>query len=182
MGGDRPRIPKNTFTETIVNTGLFTENCASKNAKFHINFTEETKTEFWLDKHYWDRLHFGDNNGERINIDVAFVESLVLKSFKHLVYYSLKHKEFVFINHPPPKSRNIRVVLRQTFSNKPILNVAVEYHFLKLNTYEVTVKTAMSIEGFDLSDGQYAIEFTDNESTLYAFKNKKITGMDTYFE
>ena len=181
MGGDRPRMQK-PIVIAIIDKDVFTENCATKNAKLHIDFTDTLKTEIWLDKHYWDRLQFGDDDGERIGIDIEFVELLIIKSFKHLVYYSLKHKEFLFINHPPPKTRNIRVVLRHKFPDKTTLNVAVEYHFLRLNSYEVTVKTAMSKEDFNLGDGQYAIEFEDEESVLYTFRKNELFEVDSYSE
>lgn len=135
-----------------------------------------------MDKHYWDRIQFGDDSGERVGIEVEFVEPLILKSFNHLIYYSLKHKDFTFINHPPPKGRNIRIVLRQIFDDKETLNVVVEYHFLKLNTYEVTVKTAMSIDVFNLADGQYLIEFSNDESVLSTFKKGQIIEVDKYNE
>ena len=177
MSGIRPRIAR-SIKDEIFDKDAFVENCSTKKAKYHIEFIENSKTEIWIDKHYWDRILLEDRDG----IEIKFVEPLVIKSFKHLLYYCLKHKDFSFINHPPPKSRNIRVVLRQLFNNKEPLNVAVEYHFLKLNSYEVTIKTAMSVEQFDLGDGQYLIEFNENESTLYSFRKRQLNEIDKYYE
>lgn len=177
----RKRISKDN-SEVIIDVDAWLENCASKKVRHHTTFAENFQIEFWYDKHYWDRLHQGDDDGDRIGIEFENVEPLVVKSFKHLMYYSLKHKELLFINHPPPRTRNIRVVLRQTFTDKTILNIAVEYHFVSLNKFEVTIVTAMSIEGFQLGDNQYAIEFNETESTLYRLVNKQVVTVDNYDE
>jgi hypothetical protein len=113
----RKRISENNI-ETIIDVEAWLENCASKKVRHHTTFTENFQIEFWYDKHYWDRLHLGDDDGDRVGIEFEYVEPLVVKSFKHLMYYSLKHRDLLFVNHPPPKTRNIRVVLRQTFVEK----------------------------------------------------------------
>lgn len=177
----RKRISANTI-ETIIDIEAWVENCTSKKVRHHTTFSENFQIEFWYDKHYWDRLHLGDDEGERAGIEFENVEPLVIKSFKHLLYYALKHKELLFVNHPPPKTRNIRVVLRQTFTDKTTLNIVVEYHFVSLNKFEVTIVTAMSIEEFQLGDNQYAIEFNETESTLYRLVNKQVIKVDNYDE
>lgn len=177
MSEKRPRISKSIKNE-ILDSEAFIENCSTKRARRKNELVEHIKTEIWIDKHYYDHTL----EKERIGIDIEFVEPLVLKSLKHLLYYSLKHKDFSFVNYPPPKSRNIRVVLKQIFANKEPLNVVVEYYFLKLNSYEVTVKTALSVEYFDLGDGQYLIEFNENQSTLYAFRKRQLNEIDKYEE
>jgi len=177
----RKRISKDN-SEVIIDVDAWLENCASKKVRHHTTFAENFQIEFWYDKHYWDRLHQGDDDGDRVGIEFEHVEPLVVKSFKHLIYYSLKHKELLFVNHPPPRTRNIRVVLRQTFTDKTILNIAVEYHFVSLNKFEVTIVTAMSIEGFQLGDNQYALEFNETESTLYRLVNKQVVTVDNYDE
>lgn len=183
MRGDRPRIKKPT-EGIVVDIESYTENSCSKLAKPIITHTHNTSIELWVDKHYMLRVQFGDENGEREGIDLEFVQELIEKSYKHLVYYSLKHKDFLFINHPPQKSRNLRVVLRQGYDNKPTLNVVVEYHFVSLECIEVTVKTAMCKDDFELSDGQYAIEFNKNSSTLYLYRRntKTVNTIDSYDE
>lgn len=168
--------------ETIVDLNAWIENCASKKVKHHTTFTENFHVEFWYDKHYWDRLHLGDDEGDRAGIEFEHVEPLLTKSFKHLLYYSLKHKDLLFVNHPPPRTRNIRIVLRQVFPHKTTLNIVVEYHFISLFKFEVTIITAMSIEDFQLGDNQYAIEFNEAESALYRLVNKKIIKVDDYQE
>ncbi|GAA4764664.1 MULTISPECIES: hypothetical protein [Flavobacterium] len=168
--------------EVVVDSEAWHENCSSNNVRHHTNFVETLQVEFWYDKHYWDRLHKGDGDGEREGIEFEFVEPLVIKSYKYLMYYALKHRDLLFVNHPPPKDRrrNLRVVLRQKFDDKETLNVVVEYHFISLNKLEVTIVTAMSKEGFNLGDNQYAIEFIDDDSTLYRLVNSKVVEVDSY--
>ena len=177
----RKRISDNNNV-TITDNEVWLENCTSKKVRLHFVFEENLQIEFWYDKHYWDRLHQGDNNGNRVGIEFENIEPLVVKSFKHLIYYSLKHKDFIFVNHPPQKTRNIRVVLRENFEDKDKLNIAVEYHFINLNKFEVTIVTAMSNDEFQLSDNQYAIEFDNQESSFYRLVNKKIIKVDDYEE
>jgi hypothetical protein len=182
MGGGRPRIQKSTFSTIIIDTEAYVENSSSKNAKLLKVLTEKIETEFWIDKHYSDRDQFGDDNGAREGIEIEFVEELVTKSFKHLKYYSLKHKKFSFINHPPQKFHNLRIVLKQIFENELTLNVIVEYHFVELNKYEVTVITAMRKEDFHFSEGQYCMEFVENESFLKFKQQGKVSIVDNYQE
>ena len=177
MSGQRPRIIKN-LGETTFDKDAFTENCSTENARKQIEFTENLKTELWIDKHYWNYI----TSKEREGIELEFTEPLITKSLKHLLYYSLKLKEFNFVNHPPKQMRNIRVVLRQLFKTKLPLNVTVECHFINLNIFEVTIITAMSVENFKLSDGQYLIEFNDLSSTLYSFKTRQLKEIDSYSE
>lgn len=177
----RKRISDNNI-DPITDVEAWLENCSSKKVRHHTTFVENLQIEFWYDKHYWDRLHLGDANGDRVGIEFKYVEPLVVKSFKHLIYYSLKHRDLLFVNHPPPRTRNIRVVLREKFSDKTTLNIVVEYHFISLNKFEVTIVTAMSIEEFQLGDNQYAIEFDNKESILYRLINRQVVRVDDYDE
>lgn len=177
----RKRISESN-AENSFDVAAWIENCASKKVRHHTTFAENFKIEFWYDKHYWDRLHLGDDDGDRVGIEFEYVEPLVVKSFKHLMYYALKNRDLSFVNHPPPRTRNIRVVLRQTYGAKTTLNIVVEYHFLSLNKFEVTIVTAMSNEHFQLGDNQYAIEFSEEQSTLFRLLNKKVVEIDAYEE
>ncbi|MNR17312.1 hypothetical protein D3C85_1339640 [compost metagenome] len=98
------------------------------------------------------------------------------------MYYSLKHRDLLFVNHPPPRTRNIRVVLRQTFADKATLNIVVEYHFINLKKFEVTIVTAMSNDRFELGDNQYAVELNEQQSSLFRLVNKQIIKVDDYEE
>ena len=168
--------------ENILDLEAWLENCTSKKVRHHTTFVENFHVEFWYDKHYWDRLHLGDGDGDRVGIEFENVEPLVVKSFKHLIYYSLKYREFLFVNHPPPKTRNIRIVLRQNSDEKTTLNIVVEYHFISLNKFEVTIVTAMSNEQFQLGDNQYAVEFSEEKSILFRLVNKQVVKVDDYEE
>lgn len=95
--GKRPRIkiPKiqdETYGET------YQANAASKNTKFLFKYEEPLNLELWIDKHYTDRKNFGDENGARLDIEEQYVEALIKKSLRHLFYYTLKHKDFRFVN------------------------------------------------------------------------------------
>ena len=180
MAGKRRRI-------TIINSQLndpdeYKQNSCSANAKQIELFSETVDIELWIDKHYSVRNQFGDDDGPREGIGEEYTKSLIKKSFRHLMYYSSKHKDFLFVNHPPKKNRNIRIVLIDKFSNATPLNVVAEYHFVKLNIYEVTIKTAMRKDEFDLSDGQYAIAFEEDYSILYKDQKRDTIRIDDYSE
>lgn len=60
-----------------------------------------------------------------------------------------------------------------------MLNVVIEYHHVSSNKYEVTVFTAMVIDNFRISDGQYAVLIDGNNSTLFKFDNKQLVPVDS---
>lgn len=183
MKSKRPRIKTYIDTNLTIQSNYgeyFQTNAASKNAKFLKNLDERLTIELWIDKHYLNRINFGDEFGERKDIEIIYIEELIQKSIKHLIYYTLKHSRFIFINFPPPKARNIRIVLKEQSIDTETLNVVVEYHFLDFNNFEVTVITAMRNENFVVSDGQCIITFENDISTLYIFKNKKEEMIDTF--
>ncbi len=171
MKRKRPRIEKGKINDIEA----YIENSCSKFAKQIVTHTHKTVVELWVDKHYMLRVQFGDDNGQREGIALALVQELIENSFKHLVYYALKHKDFVFLNYPPPKSRNLRMVLMQKYPDKATLNVVVEYHFISLVCVEVTIKTAMTHSHFGLSDGQFAIAIQNNTSILFLYRKNTNT-------
>ena len=159
--------------EAVEDPEAYQENGASLNAKKIKVIDEKIKVEFWVDKHYTIRDQHGDEFGKREGIGMDEIDALVTVSFKHLIYYSSKHV-FPFINHPPKKQQRLRVVLMKAYPKKERLNVVAEYHFYKLNVYEVTVITAMCKDDYYFEDGQYAVEFHgDNNSILYYTRKKK---------
>ena len=177
MKNKRPRINNKI---TIVDLEAYTENAVSKNARKLIDINYNIVTEIWIDKHYSIREQHGDDFGKREGISREVVEILVKKSFLHLKYYNLKRPNFKFVNFPPSGIRNIRIVLKDEFKNKETLNVVVEYHFIDLSLYEVTVFTAMCKNDFYLSDGQYGIVFEDNLSKLVLMQNKNEKIIDEF--
>lgn len=59
--------------------------------------------ELWFDKHYYDRYHFGDDEGHRPGIEPLVIEELVTRSFEHLITYSTSLESFSFINEKRPR-------------------------------------------------------------------------------
>jgi hypothetical protein len=80
-----------------------------------------------------------------------------------MITYSAILKAVAFINAGNSKGRNERVVLQEE-TDAGLLNVVIEVHLVDVGAYEVTVKTAMCSDDFLLSDGQYAIQMTHNQS------------------
>lgn len=164
-------------TERIVQTSVeeivFTRNKSSSNARKILDRSEQIEIQLWYDQHYYKRVAEGDVNGERKGIDEMSVRELVVKTIKHLLYYSLKVKTFVFINFENKSNRYIRVVLQEQ-RDKGMLNIAVEFHHLAHNHYEVTVVTAMMVDSFFMGEGQYAIEIIGDTSILNKQEHKKL--------
>lgn len=168
-------------SEVIVDDAVFTKNASSNNAKKVLVFNEDLNIEIWIDKHYQNRVYHGSDDGSlRDGIEYVNIEPVLIKSFKHLLYYSLKHKNFVFINHPPNKARNLRLVLKELVNDDIFLNIVVEYHFIDLKTTEVTIVTALLGNDFNFSNGQFGIEFDDNHSKLTQFNKGVTNDIDTY--
>lgn len=138
---------------------------------------EKVKVELWFDRHYYNRHQHGDSDGKRDGIDPSTVESLVRKSIRHLIFYSSVVQGFKFVNFNSALSP-VRVILQEA-SGGSKLNVVIEAHFLDMNCYEVTVKTAMCTEEFRVAMGQYCIEMQGDSSTLSRNDNKKMVEVCT---
>ena len=151
----------------------FIENKCSKRARKIFTESEEIQIELWFDKHYHDRAQHGDESGKRTGIDTHLVEDLVLRSFKHLLFYGSVMKGFTFLNHPGISIGSVRIVL-QEYREGTMLNVVIEAHFLDIRAYEITVKTAMATDEFRVADGQYVLELQEDRSVLKKNENGKI--------
>lgn len=123
-------------------------------------------------------MQLGDQNGKREGIDEDSIKNLVIKSIPHLFYYSFKVKNFSFINFAQG-SRNVRTVLQEHKENST-LNVVVEFHHLEKNKYQVTVITAMQIDNFTISLGQYVLEIDGDVSILKKFDGINSIDMDIH--
>ena len=146
----------------------FTKNKSSDHARSVTTINERITIDLWFDKHYVDRHQHGDINGKREGIDIEIVKNLVLNSVKHLLFYSSCIKNFTFLNHNGNLvvgGRAIRIICQQD-SGGDMLNAVIEVHYKSLSEYEITVITAMSNNNFKLSDGQYAIEIIDLDSSV----------------
>jgi hypothetical protein len=162
----RKRIPyKKNSLLPIEDEMAFIKNKCSERARKVNSIKPNLVFDVWFDQHYQIRQQFGDDNGVREGIDSKKVESLILKSMKYLIAYSSFLKTFSFINHDLNGGRSNRIVLQES-TDEGRLNVVIEAHLLNVDTYEITVKTAMRNDSFLLSDGQFALEIFDNESVL----------------
>lgn len=173
MMSKRPRI-NITGKEIIIDKEAYLENSCSKNAKQIILNTHQFRSDIWTDKHYNIRVHQGDHNGIREGIALDIVLELINNTFNHVINYSLKYGKIVnFPPFAPPNST--RIVLQNHISDdEHFLNVAVEYHFLDVDTYEITIWTAMKEKHFNIREGQFIIQLHHDKTMLYQFVQKKL--------
>lgn len=176
--GKRKRITKELIGEVVIDELAYIQNKASKNARKIVERGRANAYEIWYDKHYLTRVHFGGDDGtKRDGISEDIIQDLVSKSIQHLIYYCFKVKNFTFVNFEEG-GRSTRILLQKD-TNPETLNVVVEFHHLSNNRYEVTVITALVVDDFRLSDGQYAILIDDESSTLFKFDNKILVQVAT---
>lgn len=176
----RPRIPKTEITTPAVSQNVeeFKHNTSnsSDNAKL-IHRYRDLEIEIWIDKHYENRVNFGDENGQRVGIEQEKVLQLIIDSVKYVFYFYLVNKVLAFINMPSNKNpvRNSRIVIKDFRGEEEIpLNIAIEIHFLTFGKYEITIKTAMKTNDYKLSDSQYVISLFDGGVNLNKFENKAL--------
>jgi hypothetical protein len=168
MSDERPKRPRIPFKAAMMAKPIiadeleFTKNMCSPNARKIKTQVQETIAAIWFDKHYHDRSQHGDENGKRDGIDPVIVEKLVIKAIPHLLLFSSIVPGFVFLNHSSgigtPSTTPVRIVLKERTSSD-VLNVVIEAHYIDITEFEITVKTAMCVADFRLSDGQYLIDF-----------------------
>jgi hypothetical protein len=171
----RKRITLQKTGASIVDDPLeFKQNKSSIKAKKIFTEVERITIELWFDKHYHDRNQHGDEFGKRDGIDNETVENLVKRSIKHLLLYSNLVKGFNFLNRSQPQERPLRIVLQEE-TEYGLLNVVIEAHFLDINRYEITVKTAMCKDDYILSDNQYSIQLDGDASVLKKCDLKRVT-------
>ncbi|TAH01285.1 MAG: hypothetical protein EAZ15_07595 [Sphingobacteriales bacterium] len=172
--GDRQRIKNELKGEIILDEFAFFENKGSKNARKITNKTEQLHFEIWFDKHYVNRTT------ERNGIDETIIKKLLYDSFFHLIHYSLTLKGFSFVNPNGANDHTHRLVIQQD-NNTETLNIAVGFYYISDNKYEITVFTAMVVDNFRISDGQFALLIDNNGSTLKKMDNKKLVILASLF-
>lgn len=144
----------------------FRQNKCSPKAKRIFTEDETVTIDLWFDKHYHDRDQHGDDLGKRDGIDNEVVEGLVRRSVKHMLVYSTLVSGFAFLNRDlKPYERPLRIVLQEQ-TKHGLLNVVIEAHFIEVDYYEITVKTAMCKDDYKLFDNQYSIELDGDGSIL----------------
>lgn len=138
------------------------------------NISCKIHNHLWYDQHYIGRDTVGEDDGTpRKGIDSDSVKALVATGFNHLLYYSSHLEKFWFANHELKGKKARRILLQNSYSSTPTLNVLIETHFIDFNKYETTVKTAMCKDNFEPFDAQYIVELTgDYESTLKHYVEK----------
>lgn len=172
-GRERKRITKSERLPAIPDELVFTRNKSSDNARPLGEVTISLATHVWIDKHYHDRHNFGDDSGKREGIGPEMVEALVKKSIPHLLFYSTAIKGFHFINQNEMSESPARIVLMEGHGADK-LNVVIQAHFIAINKFELTVKTALRTEEFRLYQGQYAVELQGDTSVLLRKDNKSV--------
>lgn len=177
----RQRIPykKPEFAvPLIVDEIAFVKNKCSEKARKITTIRENLKLHIWFDKHYQDRHQFGEDNGDkREGIEPQVVEDLIVRSIKHLFFYSSTLMNFKFIN--LDSNNAIRINLRDTTHPVP-LNVVIEVHYHELNEFEITVKTALCVSDFWKKQGRHTLEIDQETSILYRCDNGKFTKLGEY--
>jgi hypothetical protein len=178
--GKRPRKTNEMIGEVVVDELEYTKNKCSDNARMIVMASEKVEFNIWFDKHYHNREQHGDDDGKRAGIEPNVVEELIRNAAKHLIFYSIKVKGFSFVNFEE-SNRPERILITFKIENEINLNVIAEYHYLELNKYEVTVKTAMRKDAFHFSDGQYQVQMDqDGSSILFRKEKGKIKTIDSY--
>lgn len=169
-GRIRKRIAIKTMDKLVVDELEFKKNKCSDNARYITIILEKITFHLWHDKHYHDRHQLGDNDGKRDGIDPETVEALVRKALGHMLIYGSTIRGFKFIHHKASGESPVKVVLQEDTPNG-MLNVVIETHFMEINEYEITIKTAMKVDDFRIANGQYAIEFEGDLSILKRYDN-----------
>lgn len=156
----------------------FVKNKSSDKARKVRTIRESIKLHIWFDKHYQDRHQFGEDDGEkREGIEPQIVEDLIVRSIKHLFFYSSTLNTFKFIN--LDTNNAIRVNIRDIAYDVP-LNVVIEVHYQDINEFEITVKTAICVENFWKKQGRHTVEIQGDNSVLYRCDNQNFTKLGEY--
>ena len=176
----RKRIPMRRSLQPLDEDPLeFKQNRSSPKAKKIFVEDKNITIELWFDKHYHDRDQHGDDLGKREGIENELVESLVRRSIKHMLVYSTLIKGFTFLNRNLKSfERPLRIVLQEQ-TDHGLLNVVIEAHFIEIDYYEITVKTAMCKDEYKLSDNQYSIELDGDGSILKKSDTKGVNEVCT---
>jgi hypothetical protein len=172
-GRERKRITRSVRLPAIPDDLEFTRNKSSDNARPLCEVAVTLATNVWIDKHYHDRHSFGDDTGKREGIGPEVVESLVKKCIPHLLFYCTSVKGFHFVNQQETSELPVRIVLMEG-NGAEKLNVVIQAHFIAVNKFEITVKTALRTDDFRLYQGQYAIELQGDTSILLRKDNNRI--------
>ena len=131
----------------------------------------------WIDKH----CHEWQKGGGREGIGIDVVQDLVVKSFKYLTNMFLKNPNFQYIKYFKDALHDPRIVLQEENAEGVMLNVVVEIHHIDMSKFEITVKTAMAVNDFRISDGQRLLLITHGRAVLRKFsaRNQNYTEINS---
>ena len=171
----RKRIYRNAPSKAnlVIDPFEWRANKCTPRARQHDDLKEVITINFWFDQHYFIRNQHGDILGKRIGIDINHVKDMVSRSLKHLLFYSANLEKFTFLNLNPPPMRAHRIVIKEDI-NGGMLNAVIEVHYINVHTYEITVKTAMVVDNFDVADNQYCLEMQGDSSVLYKMESRRL--------
>lgn len=163
--GKRPRKTNEMIGEIVIDPEMYIANKGSKSAKKILDKTQEVHIEIWFDKHYSERYHHGEDNGDvREGISPDVIKEVIANSISHIFHYSFCVSSFSFIN-KEGVHRAVRFVIK-TQTDFGTLNIVVGFFHIERSKYEVTVYTAMCVDDFRVSDGQFIISLDGESSTL----------------
>ena len=128
----------------------------------------ELGIELWIDKH----CHNWQKGGGREGIGIELIEDIVIKSFRYLTNMFLKNPNFQYIKYFKDALHDPRIVLQEENTQGVMLNVVIEIHHLEMSKFEITVKTAMAVNDFRISDGQRILLITHNRAILRKFSSR----------
>jgi hypothetical protein len=169
----RPRIVTQKCTPAMADPLEFKRNKCTENARFSSCAINSIEVEIHVDKHLHIRQQQGDENGKRHGIEPEIVEGLVKKSLKFLINFSSMVAGFKFLNYEGQSEKPSRVVLMEEI-NGNILNVIVQVHFLGIDKFEVTIITAMVVDGFRVESGQYVVFINEKGAILKKWVNNRL--------
>lgn len=151
---------KITIEELVHDPEKYGPNSCSDNAKKFHDHSHNLEVELWLDK------HCGYRQTERYGIELDNLQDLAIDSLKHILYYQLRYPRINLIQYPEYRGRNYRIAVQTTIESGDILNIVVEYHYVDICMYELTIITAMVVNDFKHFDGQYILDIDGESSRL----------------
>jgi hypothetical protein len=178
--GNRPRIKSKTgIQQLIIDPLAFTVNKATSLGRKISEYSLKINFEIWEDKHVAVRRQHGDDLGQRQGIEKETVSQLVKDSLPFLIHFSITNNKFSFISSSESSERKKRVILQKECDDLILLNVVVECHLLDTTKYELTIITAMKINGFSVSDGQFVLRLFSDGASLNQNQKGTIQEIDT---
>jgi hypothetical protein len=159
MREKRPRIKRAEGAVKVEDELEYKPNRCTQRAREIERVPSKILNHLWYDQHYIGRNSVGEDDGTpRDGIDSDTVKATVCIAFNHLMHYSSTLDKFYFANYELNGKIARRILVQNSHTSNPVLNVITETHFVDFNKYETTVITAMCKNGFIPNDGQFVVE------------------------